>query len=114
MGRAMALLSYLRRSTRRRSIASQIIAPQSVPLNLSIATIPVGEVTLISVSNLPPMTSIPTKRRPRFFNSGLKADRKRVMQEQSVSVRVVLGVRRIITKKQHHRVSTNQVRYKIN
>jgi len=33
-----------------RSIASQISAGVSVPLNLSIATIPVGEVTLISVS----------------------------------------------------------------
>jgi hypothetical protein len=36
----------------------------SVPLNVSMATIPVGEVTLISVSHLPPMTSMPTKSSP--------------------------------------------------
>ena len=34
---------------KRASIASQIRAGVSVPLNVSIATIPVGEVTLISV-----------------------------------------------------------------
>jgi hypothetical protein len=36
-----------------RSIAFQIIPAVSVPLNLSTATIPVGEVTLISVSQRP-------------------------------------------------------------
>src|SRR5262245_5891910 len=51
------------------AIASQIRAGVSDPLNLSIATMPVGEVTLISVIS-PPMTSMPTNSRPRRFNSG--------------------------------------------
>ena len=42
----------------------------SVPLNRSMATMPVGEVTLISVSHSPPITSMPTKSSPRRFSSG--------------------------------------------
>ena len=60
----------IRRSCSRRSIASQISAGVSVPLNASIATIPVGEVTLISVSHRPPITSMPTNSSPRFLSSG--------------------------------------------
>ena len=45
----------------------------SVPLNLSIATMPVGEVTLISVSHLPPITSMPTNSSPRALSSGPSA-----------------------------------------
>ena len=61
------------RSPSRRSIASQISAGVSVPLNASIATMPVGEVTLISVSHWPPITSIPTNSSPRRFSSGPSA-----------------------------------------
>ena len=49
----------------RASNASQISPPVSVPLNRSMATVPVGEVTLISVSHWPPMPSIPAKTSPR-------------------------------------------------
>jgi hypothetical protein len=45
----------------------------SLPLNASMATMPVGEVTLISVSHLPPMTSMPTNSRPRRLSSGPSA-----------------------------------------
>ena len=45
----------------------------SVPLNVSIATMPVGEVTLISVSHLPPITSMPTNSSPRALQ--LRAER---------------------------------------
>src|SRR3546814_8920539 len=41
------------RAETRRSFASQIMADVSVPLKVSIATMPVGEVTLISVSHCP-------------------------------------------------------------
>ena len=58
---------------RRRSIARQISAGVSEPLNLSTATIPVGDVTLISVSHLPPMTSMPTNSSPRALSSGASA-----------------------------------------
>ena len=51
-------------------MASHIRPGVSVPLNLSMATMPVGEVTLISVSHLPPITSMPTKSNPRRFSSG--------------------------------------------
>jgi hypothetical protein len=44
------------------SIASQMRAGVSVPLKRSMATMPVGEVTLISVSQRPPITSMPTKQ----------------------------------------------------
>ena len=44
------MASRRRSSGRRASIASQIRPGVSLPLNLSIATMPVGEVTLISVS----------------------------------------------------------------
>ena len=37
------------------------------------ATMPVGEVTLISVSHLPPMTSMPTNSSPRRLSSGPSA-----------------------------------------
>src|SRR5690606_8531977 len=57
----------------RPSIASQMRPPVSVPSNLSIATIPVGEVTLISVSHWPPITSMPTKISPSRLSSGPRA-----------------------------------------
>ena len=44
-----------------------------MPLNLSMATIPVGEVTLISVSHVPPITSMPTNSSPRRLSSGPSA-----------------------------------------
>ena len=51
------------------SIASQIAAARSGPPSRCTARMPVGEVTLISVSQ-PSITSMPTKTRPRRFNSG--------------------------------------------
>lgn len=51
------------------STASQIIRATSLLLNWSMATIPVGDVTLISVSHSPPITSMPTKISPRSFNA---------------------------------------------
>ena len=63
----------VRLASSRASIASHIRPGVSVPLNLSIATMPVGEVTLISVSHLPPMTSMPTNSSPRRLSSGPSA-----------------------------------------
>src|SRR5436309_6303103 len=53
--------------------ALPIFPATSVPSNRSIATIPVGEVTLISVSHSPPITSIPTNSSPRRLSSGPSA-----------------------------------------
>ena len=53
----------LARSLRRVSIASQIFGAISMPSSRAISWIPVGEVTLISVSQSP-ITSIPTKTSP--------------------------------------------------
>src|SRR5205085_9272606 len=53
----------LARSARRVSIASQIVGAISMPSSRAISWMPVGEVTLISVSQ-PTITSIPTKTSP--------------------------------------------------
>src|SRR6201991_3838907 len=50
-------------------MVSQIFAATSGPLRRAIARMPVGDVTLISV-RLSSITSMPTNKSPRFFNSG--------------------------------------------
>src|SRR5271155_400470 len=59
----------LARSSRRVSIASQMRGAISMPSSRAISWMPVGEVTLISVSQLP-ITSIPTKTSPCARNVG--------------------------------------------
>ena len=66
-------------------IASQIAAARFGPPSRCTARIPVGEVTLISVSQ-PSITSMPTKTRPRRFNSGpMRAQIARSRAVSSVS-----------------------------